>query len=626
VEQTVSKIAALALVVALSALSATRVFGDDTPPAGRPPTSSTKPTGAGKAGGGGRKEVAATEHFRSLMNAHIKAALRYMVTEVGEYDRYYTRFLSFYDIDDVGGLRHAVKLSNWWNNQMSFDEYHHLLRPVPATGFRLFALDLRDYRWNSPAWYAVARREPRFRQPWVYFREAEELRREAGYYGVKPDPEDGTTPAVVVVSGVWFLRDTFETQRSTSYYDLLFACRRFVVDPEAQYELKFITYREQDWPGGVDPEDGHHYEAGVYRVKTTHYRKVPDWKAYDLTDFPKDEQDLEKAVGIDVVKAFARKEQIDVDNGAIVAGGRDDPQNGSIVALQNRLVAILDGPLGPYMKSFDTERTAGIKDYSQSLIFAGRPFRRGVGARAVTDAGMVLFYLKNGGQGGILINGEGKRIEVAGANVANDTSDRRLNAGVRNFESCATCHAGGGGFLAPDDLYAKWKAAGIKLKFSDREQRNRVEGFFSGLKDRMAGAVKRYETLANETTKPWADEAADAKPWSGADVAAEVIDFRNRYDDMVDASTAAREMGIPLAAFKWLARRVGVDAPDEEGLVVRRNQRAAELVQGLKIPRTAWDDDLFRQVGLQLDAHAGDPDFKKAFDTVVVPVPVPEGE
>jgi hypothetical protein len=60
--------------------------------------------------------------------------------------------------------------------------------------------------------------------------------------------------------------------------------------------------------------------------------------------------------------------------------------------------------------------------------------------------------------------------------------------------------------------------------------------------------------------------------------------------------------------------------------VVRRNQRAAELVRGLKIPRTAWDDDLFRQVGLQLDAHAGDPDFKKAFDTVVVPVPVPEGE
>jgi hypothetical protein len=94
---------------------------------------------------------------------------------------------------------------------------------------------------------------------------------------------------------------------------------------------------------------------------------------------------------------------------------------------------------------------------------------------------------------------------------------------------------------------------------------------------------------------------------------------------MVDAGTAAREMGIPLAAFKWLARRVGVDAPDEEGRVVRRNQRAAELIQDLKIPRTVWDDDLFRQVGLQLDAHAGDPDFRKAFDTVVIPMPV-EGE
>jgi hypothetical protein len=564
------------------------------------------------------------DHFRSAMNAHVSAALRHLVTEVGEYDRYYVRYFSFYDLDDISELRRHVKLDNWWNNQMSFDEYFHLLKPVRGTGLKLFAFDLRDYRWNSPAWYAVASRDPRFRQPWVYFREAEALRREAGYYGVKP-AEDGTTPVVVVVSGMWFLRDTLETNRSTSYYDLLFAERRFQVDAEKTYEFKFVSVKREPWPGGVDPEDGEFYPKGTYTVRTTHYRTVKDWKAYEFSDFPKDEKDLEKAVGVDVVRAFARREQIDVDSGALVAGGRDDPQNGSIVALQNRLVVVLDGPLGPYAKTFDVTRTAGLKDYSQSLLFAGKRFRRGEGAKAVADAGEILFYLRNGGQGGILINGEGKRVEVAGANVANDTSDRRLNPGVRTYESCLTCHSGSGGFIPPDDLYKKWKVAGIKLRFDTPEQRNRVEGFFRGLDKRMKSAQERYQDLVADTTQPFGDEPKGTKAWNGADVAAEVLRFRDRYDDPVDAKQAAREMGIPEPALKWLAVRAGVEAPDEKGVVVQRNQRAQELVQGLSVPRSAWDDDCTRQMGLLLEAHQSDPDLKKIFDAVQAEVPLKGG-
>jgi hypothetical protein len=557
------------------------------------------------------------DHFRSAMNAHVSAALRHLVTEVGEYDRCYVRYLSFYDLDEPADLRRHVKLSNWWNNQMSFDEYFHLLKPVRGTGSRLYSLDLRDYRWNSPAWYAVAAREPRFRQPWVYFREAEALRREAGYYDVRPG-EDGTTPVVVVVSGMWFLRDTLETNRSTSYYDLLFAERRFAVDGEKTHEFRFVSVKKEFWPGGVDPSDGKEYERGTYTVRTTHYRTVQDWKAYDFSGFPRDEAELEKALGVDVVKAFAKREQIDVDSGALVAGGRDDPQNGSIVALQNRLVAVLDGPLGPYMKTFDVTRTAGLKDYSQSLLFAGRRFRRGEGAKAVADAGEILFYLRNGGQGGILINGEGKRVEVAGSNVANDTSDRRLNPGVRTYESCLTCHSGSGGFIPPDNLYAKWKAAGIKLKFDTPEQRNRVEGFFRGLDKRMKSAQERYQDLVADTTQPFADEPKGTKAWNGADVAAEVLRFRDEFDGPVDARQAARELGIPEPALKWLAVRAGVEAPNEKGVVVQRNQRSQELVQGLSIPRSAWDDDSFRQLGLLLEAHADDPDLKKIFDKVQV--------
>jgi hypothetical protein len=604
-------------------LAALLVGGCGAAPAADPPPGKGKAPPKAEAKAPAPPKPDPADHFRSAMNAHVSAALRHLVTEVGEYDRCYVRFLSFYDLEEPIDLRRHVKLTNWWNNQMSFDEYFHLLKPVRGTGSRLYSLDLRDYRWNSPAWYAVAAREPRFRQPWVYFREAEALRREAGYYGVKP-AEDGTTPVVVVVSGMWFLRDTLETQRSTSYYDLLFAERRFAVDSEKTYEFKFVSVKREPWPGGVDPEDGRDYPKGTYTVRTTHYRTVQDWRAYDFQDFPRDSKDLEKALGVDVVKAFAKREQIDVDQGAIVAGGRDDRRAGSIVALQNRLLAVLDGPLGPYMQTFDVNRTSGIRDYSQALMFAGRPFERGAGARAVFDAGEILFYLPNGGQGGILTDGKGKRIEVAGGGVANDSSDRTLNPGVRTFGSCITCHSGGGGYVPPDDLVKKWKAAGIKVKFDTPEQQNRFEGFFKGLDKRLAGARERYQELTADTTQPFADEPKGAKAWTGADVTAEVLRFRDRYDDTVDVQTQAREMGIPLPAFKWLAIRAGVEKP-RGGVVVQRNQRAQEAVHDMAVPRSVWDDDLLRQVGLLLEAHASDPDLVKIFDRVNAEVPLKGG-
>jgi hypothetical protein len=238
-----------------------------------------------------------------------------------------------------------------------------------------------------------------------------------------------------------------------------------------------LTYsHEEDWPGGVDPKDGKYWKKGVYTVWNSVHRESLDWKDFTFKDFPKTQDELEERLGVDRVKAFARSTSTDIDGGAIVAGGRDDPQNGSIVALQNRLVVVLQGPLGPYMVTNDVARTSGLKDYSNSLIFAGKPFERGSGARAVRDAGEILFYLPNGGQGGILVNGQGDRVELAAQTIAQETTDKSMNIGVRTYGSCATCHAGGGGYVPPKDLYASWKAMGIKHKFYDPAQANRVEG------------------------------------------------------------------------------------------------------------------------------------------------------
>lgn len=564
-------------------------------------------------------KAADPNEFRSATNGHVVKALDYMLKRVPAGDRYYTRFFSLYDQSDPSYLRSLWKLGNFWNHQMSFDEYWHLVRPVPGSGNSLFAFDLRDFCWNSPAWAAVAAREPRFRQPWVHFKAAEQLRREAGYYGVKPGP-DGTTPVLAVVSWAWFLRETLETQRSPSYYDLLFAGRRFVVREGETYTFRMRYGRREVWPGGVDPDDGKDYGAGVYTTWTTEYRVCQDWRAYDFEDFPKNEEELQEELGVDKVRAFASKRRVDIDGGAIVAGGKDDPQRGSIVALQNRLVVVLDGPLGPYMETNDVLKTSGVRDFSNSLIFAGRKFRRGSGARAVKDAGEILFYLRNGGQAGMLVNGRGERVEVAAQLVAQETTEKTMNIGVRTPGSCVTCHAGGGGYVPPDDMYKRWKDAGIKFKFHDREQANRVEGFFRGLDERMLSARKRYETLAADTTGPLPDDPPGTKAMTGADIAQAVRVLRLQYDAPVTADVAAAEVGLPAPVLKWLLARVGPEAP-RRGVVNRYNTQAQALLQDMAIPRSAWDEDVFRQVGLAADAYAGDPAFKKLFDTVEVPVP-----
>ena len=110
-------------------------------------------------------------------------------------------------------------------------------------------------------------------------------------------------------------------------------------------------------------------------------------------NFPRDETDWNRAFGVDLVKTFAKDTEVDLDFGAVVAGGRDHPGVGSIVALNNRLVVTVQGPYGAAMKTFDVTETSGRKDYSETLIFAGGKFKKGKGAVAVNDGGELLAYL-----------------------------------------------------------------------------------------------------------------------------------------------------------------------------------------------------------------------------------------
>lgn len=505
-------------------------------------------------------------------DAHVKLALGHRAAAVAERDRPYVRYLSLYDVP-AGDLWDYRRFLAWWCQQLSFERAVTLPEEVPGSGGRLVWVDLRWYGWNPAAWKAVARRDPFAREPWVFHRGAEELRRGAGY-AEEPLAKDGTRAVLGMVRASWFLRETLETRRSPSYYDLLFAKFRF---PGEWYW----------WSGGADRQ-GQEFQAGWYTRE----------RAEKFVDFPKDVKDWEKAFGIDVIKTFGKETKVDLDFGAVVAGGRDHPGEGSIVALNNRLVVTMQGPFGATMRTFDVNQTSGDRDYSETLIFKGGKFVKGSGADAVFDAGELLAYLPNGGQAGLLIDGRGNRVEVAGGDVANDVFDKRMNQGVRNYGSCITCHAGAGGFIPPRDVEDADRKAGIKRKFKDKEQESRYRSFFSNWQKRIKGYAEPYEELVVESSIHPKDR--QAKVWAGSDVAKMTGKVRDDYDSPVTAERGARELGVPEAAFKFLCSR----SP---------KHRLNQLVQGRSIPAGVWEKDVCREAGLLLDAYRENSEYKRLF-------------
>jgi hypothetical protein len=345
--------------------------------------------------------------------------------------------------------------------------------------------------------------------------------------------------------------------------------------------------------------------------KTTKYREEPAAGGGQsapatpgFVDFPRNTADWEKAFGVDVIKAFGKDREISLDFGAVVAGGRDDPINGSIVALNNRLLVFQTGAFGRLaLRTFDTVETSGDKDYSETLIFKGGKFKRGDGADAVNDGGELLAYLPNGGQAGLLVNGKGERVEEAAALVANDTADRRLNQGVRNPGSCWTCHAGSNGLIPPRDLETLDRRAGIRRKFKSKEQEQRYREFFEQLEEGTQQYTVPYERLIERTTPhpellPILNRTA--APWAGADIARVTGEIRDNYDAPVDAARAARELGVSEDALKYLASR----SP---------KHRLLQLLQGRPVPAVTFERDAFRELGLLLSAYRGDAEYRRLF-------------
>ena len=413
----------------------------------------------------------------------------------GEADLKQLRYLSFLAVprEKLEGFRLVLR---WWLLQMSFEARPGFPEEVPGSQGALWAIDLRDYGWSAAAWRAVALREPYFRLAGDAMK-AEDAAALMAKLGI--DQDAATLHVEGIARADWLFRETIESERSQSYYDLLYSRQRF--------------------------------PARVLRRLPPRARR----------NFPANVGEWEEAYGIKDARDFFRRQKIDPRNGAVVAGHRDDPVRGSIVTRNNRFLeviplAIRAGAVATV--TYDVDETAGEKDYIEQVPKALELGK----VKLKFDAQELLATLPNGGQAGFLADAKGSRLEIADNKFARDPNDPH-DSRVRTMGSCVVCHSTRSGFIEPDDMVKGNAAAGVFLKIKDRAERNRIEAYFLGWEDDIASYQRPYAGLVKLATG-----------WEPSKLSKEFAAFRLWYDAPVTQEQAARETGLDRPAFRKVAK------------------------------------------------------------------------
>lgn len=445
-------------------------------------------------------------------------------------------FLSWYNYADHPDLQTRLKIERFWINSLHFESALEFPREVPNSGGLLYWIDIRDYGWNREAWAAVAQREPYFREPAFSTATAETIRRAIG---AKQNPK--TFHVEAIVRADWFFRETVELDRSPAYHDLLFAKQRH---PGGGTESKSFYHR-----GGYSAALKRMAPAGRYQVKGQ----------ARFVDFPKTEADIEKVLGVDIIRKFISQTKINLQHGAVVEGAEKEV---SIVARQNRLIERTRGPVGYYYKTYDVKETTGRRDFSETL---NKDFEY--------DAGENLFRLPGGGQGGFLVNAQGTVLTVADNRFATDSSDVRLDARVRTYGSCAVCHQSG--IIRPRNLVEEMLEAGVDIKFKNKKDGRDARAFFTAWDDELAHDQDGYAAFIKKTSG-----------FTPGENARNLKAFRDAYDAPVDFREAAIECGVSEEEFLKVAAQSA-------------KARILNLVQGISMPRKTWEvDGYFEMVKL----------------------------
>lgn len=490
-------------------------------------------------------------------NNHVILAFNFL-KKLKKKDAYNTRFLSYYNYANLKDIR-AVreKTMRFWINNLHFEAAPSLPKEVPGSKGLLYYINLEEYGWDSRSFSAVARRE-------VYFREDRGVNSGLAVLirdliGV--DQDKNSLHVEAIVRADWFFRETMETDRSRSYYDLLFSKFQLqkTVEKVKGTRTRTGTRREQVL---VDYGNFRRYE----------YRDVPYEESYESEEeqtvtkrvaFPRNEADFEKAFGVDQARKFVKDFKINTQHGAVVEGGE---KGISIVARQNRLIERTLGFSGAYYKTYDVKETSKDRDFAETLQ---KNFK--------FDAGEILADLPGGGMAALLVDAKGNIVEVADNRFATDNSDIKYDARVRTPGSCFICHESR--YIRPKDLVKEMLEAGIDIKVKGKKETIDTRAFFLRWDRKLKADQDLFQGLIEETSgfTPGVN-AANLKAW------------RDEYDAPVTLAVALAETGLTKKEFEYLANK----SP---------KVRMKMIFRGLTIPRRTWEADTFKETMQLYEVH-----------------------
>lgn len=435
-----------------------------------------------------------------------------------------------------------INTMNFWINNLHFKQKLTKLREVPGSDKQLWWISLTDYGWNKEAWDSVADRD--------HYRNL--------YRDDRITLLTGSKHSILRMDS--FFRETVEQERSDAYFDLLFADKRFRVEPTVVKKgEKFY------WPGGND-KTGKYFAPGFYT------RGAEYGKETVKQNFPKNEEQWEGEFGVDIVRRFIAQKGIDTRKRAVVDKGF------SIVARNNRMIEGFVVPYGYYYKTYDVDKTAGKKDFVRTLHF-GFEF----------DAGENIVKLPGGGQAYLLVDNKGQIVPIADGKFAIDTSDvgvpdkevgiRVPDARVRNPGSCIVCHESG--LINPQNIVKETLEASTRILAQNKDPVKAKQ---------LAGEIEAlylyWETKLQQEQKQYQEFIKRTSGYEAGENSTKFKEFRDWYDRHLTVDQAAREIGLTKEQF--IAATIKMGDP-RLAILINPNQGY--------IPRDSWEELVPRLFG-----------------------------
>ncbi|MBK8204207.1 MAG: hypothetical protein IPK68_18460 [Bdellovibrionales bacterium] len=270
---------------------------------------------------------------------------------------------------------------------------------------------------------------------------------------------------------------------------------------------------------------------------------------YRVLQIPLEIADLEFALGVDVTRNLNERNVARV-------GIRN-----SFVSANNRLIERHPTRFGAYWKSYDFATTSGrasIFNFPVGPIALNMNFFEP--ETFIQDGGEIIFNLPNGLQAYVIVDGRGRRIDVAPVTVVQDPL--RIQHEVVNGISCISCHAQG----------MNRNVDSVRSSVSENPSLFRPDTF---------AAVNSMHKLNSEMNEIFdLDDArfqAALLAIGGEQVVGEPITpVYYRYQSQLSIDDLARELGLTTLELNEKsnlkpALKSLIDSISENGLITRRN-------------------------------------------------------